>query len=140
MHDAGVGGSVGALVFLLAGATGEDRADGLLPLTSCTVWPVRGVAPLGSHEVWSSRGRHQGLGAFPQRQGGEGHRLLDGQRSHWQRRSEADAARVTRLKSRANVSYRWKKASGSDNADGPGVGGGSVCRLVSTGLRELLGQ
>ena len=113
---------MGALVFLLAGATGEDRADGLLPLTSCTVWPVRGVAPLGSHEVWSSRGRHQGLGAFPQRQGGEGHRLLDGQRSHWQRRSEPDAARGTRLMTRSSGTRRGKKASGSDNMDCPGVG------------------
>ena len=123
MHDAGWG-SVGALVFLLVGAAGEDRADGLLPLTSCTVWPVRGVAPLGSQEVWCSWGWHQELGANPQRQGGEGHRLLDGQRSHWQRRSEADAARVTRLKSRANESFRWKKASSTDNADGSGVCGG----------------
>ena len=129
---------MGALVFLSAGAAGEGRADGLLPLTSCTVWPVRGMAPLGSQEVWGSWGR-QCLGANRQRQGGEDHRLLDGQRSHWQRRSEADAARVTRLKSRSNESFRWKKASGSDNADGPGVGEGSLCCIVRTGWREFLG-
>ena len=38
---------MGALAFLLAGAAGEGRADGSLPLTSCTVWPVRGAALLG---------------------------------------------------------------------------------------------
>ena len=128
---------MGALVFLLAGATGEDRADGLLPLTSCTVWPVRGMAPLGSQEVWGSWGR-QCLGANRWRQGGEDHRLLDGQRSHWQRRSEPDAARGTRLMMRSSGTRRGKKASGSDNADGPVVGGEEPVLMVRTGWREFL--
>ena len=47
MHDVGVGVG-GALAFLSAGAAGEGRADELQPLTSCTEWPVRGTAPLGT--------------------------------------------------------------------------------------------